>query len=174
VDRNAGGIYKRPYVFISSFIEYAEANDIEAIMIINSDIVLNGDVSQHFAQCEKGLVFANRCDHNGDFQNPTLYRYGFDVFFIHSRYYGIIPQSLFAMGQTWWDYWVPMRFIKTGLPIKLITDCLFLHARHAVQYNSAEWVKMTEHFQWIEKYMPKARPQDVNNKVFKEIMQKAG
>lgn len=174
VDRNASGIYKRPYVFISSFIEYAAANELEAVMIINSDIVINGDVSQHFAACENGLVFANRCDHNGDFQNPTRYKHGFDVFFIHSKYYGVLHQSLFAMGQTWWDYWVPYRFVKMGLRIHLITDCLFLHARHAVQYDATEWVRMTEHFQWIERYLPKGRPQDVNNRVFKEIMGKVG
>lgn len=172
VDKTAHRLYKRPYIFISTLIDYAEANDIEAIMIINSDIVLNGDVSEHFAQCETGLVFANRCDHNGDFMNPTRYRNGFDVFFIHSKYYGILPHSLFAMGQTWWDYWVPFRFIKMGLRIHLITDCLFLHARHGVQYDAAEWVRMTEHFQWIEGYMPKARPQEVNNRVFAEIMGK--
>jgi hypothetical protein len=171
-DRTAQGLYKRPYIFISSFIDHAIKEGFEAVMLINSDIVINGSVDQLFKDSEGGLVFANRYDHNGDFQNPTRYKNGFDVFIIHSKYYGVIPQSLFAMGQTWWDYWVPFRFIRSGVRIKLVTDCLFLHARHAVQYDSAEWIRMTEHFQWIEQHMLKMRPQDVNNRVFMEIMGK--
>ena len=103
-------------------------------------------------QSEKGLVFSNRYDHNGDNMNPTRYDFGFDAFIIHRKFFDVLPQSMFAMGQTWWDYWIPYRFIKAGIPIELIKEPIFLHHRHQNQYDQKEWERMTEHFVWIERY----------------------
>jgi len=69
--RTADGLFKRPYVPISAFIEYAKTNDIEQVMIINSDIVLKdekGNLDKYLDWCEHGLVVANREDHDGSFQ----------------------------------------------------------------------------------------------------------
>ncbi len=180
--RNGAALYKAPYILINAFIDTAKADGSDAAIIINSDIsiadpdkVLPGCI----ARSERGLVFANRHDHNGDGMNPTRYEHGFDAFIIHRSHFGLLPQSLFAMGQTWWDYWIPYRFIKSGVHVELIKEPIFLHHRHALQYDQQEWQRMTEHFVWMERYT--AQPyvsngrnaQRITNEVFRAIKQKA-
>ena len=171
------GLMKAPYVFVSAFIDYAKEHDLEHVVIINSDIVLkdpDGKMKEYLAASENGLVFANRHDHNGDFANPTRYEHGFDVFIIHRKFFDLIPCSMFCMGQTWWDYWIPYRFIRAGVPIQLVKEPIFLHQRHQVQYDQKEWERMTEHFIWMERYQsPRRGPQQVTNEVYQMIKRHA-
>jgi hypothetical protein len=166
------GLYKVPYVLISAFIDHAKSNRFESIMLINSDIILSGSVDKYFEQCKDGLVFANRTDFSDNYQQQKTYPNGFDVFFIHSEYYGLLPKTLFAMGQTWWDYWLPYRFIMSRVQLFLVKDPIFMHERHPVQYNAEEWQRMTRHFSWVENYLERGRPQDINNTVFRLIQAK--
>lgn len=175
--RSGKGIHKAPYALISSMIDYAEQCKYEHAFIVNSDITISDPGSKlagYFEASANGLVFANRYDHNGDLQNPTRYDYGFDAFIIHRNYFGILPQTLFAMGQTWWDYWIPYRFIKSGIPIQLVKEPIFMHHRHKVQYDQKEWERMTEHFVWVERYQSVRRgPQQTTNEVYRLIRQHA-
>lgn len=167
---------KAPYVLVSAFIDYARKHDLDHAIIINSDIVLKdpeGKMREHLAASENGLVFANRHDHNGDYANPTRYEHGFDVFIIHRKFFDLIPCSMFCMGQTWWDYWIPYRFIRSGVPIQLVKDPIFLHQRHPIQYDMGEWARMTEHFIWMEQYQGRKQPQQVTNEVYRLIKQHA-
>lgn len=166
--RTCGNLYKKPYVFINSFIELAEKRGYESVLIINSDIEIRGDVSHLFKQAETGMVIANRHDHNGDHQFPTRYEHGFDAFFIHAKFYNLFPNTCFVMGQTWWDYWLPYRFIQNRLPIFKPMQELFFHQRHPLQYDAAEWERMTKHFQFVEKYR-ECRPQHCTGEVFNTI-----
>ena len=177
--RTMEGTMKAPYVPINAFIDIAKAQGLPHIMLINSDIVLNDPdkvLRKYVEQSERGLIFANRHDHNGDFNDPTIYPHGFDVFIIHSKWYHLIPQSLFAMGQTWWDYWIPYRFIMSGAPIIKVKEPIFLHQRHQLQYHQTEWERMTAHFQWMEgrhgqRPLTGRNCQQVTNEVFKMIQQ---
>lgn len=145
-------LYKRSYAFISSFIDIAEERGYESILIINSDIQIRGNVETYFKECTGGLIIANRYDHNGDFQNGVRYDFGFDAFFIHSRFFKTLPKTLFVMGQTWWDYWLPYRFIVNKFPIFRVQEPIFFHQRHPIQYDVKEWERMTRHFQFVENY----------------------
>ncbi len=169
VTLTAKGLYKVPYIFISSFIDHARNNGFESIMLINSDIIVTGSVAEYFKQSKNGLVFCSRTDFNRDFQDQKLFPSGFDVFFIHSDYFDILPNSLFVMGQTCWDYWIPFRFIRENINIKLVQEPIFMHERHGAQYDGKEWEKMAKHFQWIESYLEKARPIDMTTTVYRMI-----
>jgi hypothetical protein len=170
--RTMQGIYKAPYIPISAFIDYAKEKQYEAILLINSDIVLKDEynhLKKYLDWSVNGLVIANREDHDGTFTNAVRYQFGFDAFIIHSRFYDSIPQTMFCMGQTWWDYWLPFRFINTGKSVVLVREPLFYHQSHAVQYNNAEWVKMTKHFQWIENRIESVRPQQLTGEIYRYI-----
>lgn len=175
--RTGHALYKAPYAMISAMLDYAAQEGQEQALLINSDIAITDSaniLSQYVEKSRGGLVFANRYDHNGDGQNPTRYDYGFDAFIVHSDHFSIFPQSLFAMGQTWWDYWIPYRFIQSKIPIELIKEPIFLHHRHPVQYDHSEWVRMTEHFMWMERWTnPRRQPQQVTNEVFQMIKRHA-
>lgn len=153
--RTMEGTLKAPYVPINAFIDIAKAKRYPCIMLINSDIVLRDPekvLDKYEKLSEQGLILANRHDHNGDFNDPTLYPHGFDVFIVNAKWYHLVPQTLFAMGQTWWDYWLPYRFIMQGVPLFGVKEPIFLHQRHPVQYRQQEWERMTAHFQWLENY----------------------
>ncbi len=170
-------LYKAPYAMISAMLDYAKAEGMEHAFMVNSDIAINdpaNTLAQYVEKSKEGLVFSNRYDHNGDNQNPTRYDFGFDAFIVHRDHFHVLPQSLFAMGQTWWDYWIPYRFIQSKVPIELVKEPIFLHHRHNVQYNTAEWVRMTEHFMWMERWTnPRRQPQQVTNEVFQMIKRHA-
>lgn len=180
--RTGQGLYKAPYALVNAFIDYARETRQDNAFIVNSDIAISdpeGLLSTYMERAETRLVFANRYDHNGDNQNPTIYEHGFDAFLIHRNYFDVLPQSVFAMGQTWWDYWIPYRFIQEKVPIELVKEPIFLHHRHAIQYHQKEWERMTEHFVWMEKYSKQPyvsngrNAQRVTNEVYRTIKQHA-
>lgn len=180
--RTGRGVFKTPYAMISSLVDYARDNGLESVLVINSDIEIQDPdevLAGYVERSQHGLVFANRYDHNGDGENPTLYPFGFDAFLLHKNHFDVLPQSLFAMGQTWWDYWIPYRFIRAGLPIMVVKEPVFLHHRHPVQYHQKEWERMTEHFVWMEQYskVPYVsngnNAQRITNEVYKLIRKHA-
>ena len=170
--RTMRGLFKAPYVPISAFIDYAKEHKLEQVMLINSDIFLVGKIEHYWQKASEGLVFSNRYDHD-NFENPKRYDLGFDVFIINQSFYHVITQSMFSMGQTWWDYWLPYRFIKENIPVYLVKEALFFHQLHPVQYSDAEWRYMTKHFQWMETFMQENLPQRVNNAVYTHIKKHA-
>jgi len=181
--RTMEGVFKAPYVPISAFIDYAKEHDLEQVMLINSDIVLRDEANEFdkYWNCAvNGLVISNREDHNGAFTNGSRYLLGFDVFIINSGHYHLIPQSMFCMGQTWWDYWIPYRFIKHGVSVFEAREPLFFHQVHDIQYDNSEWRRMTEYLRWMEQfnhslsfsrhYRPPS-PQQLTTQVYNTIRQ---
>jgi hypothetical protein len=170
--RTMEGLFKAPYVPISAFIDYAKEKALESVMLINSDIVIkdnSGNLTKYFDWSVNGLVIANREDHNGDFAPSVRYQLGFDAFIVHSKFYPVICQSMFSMGQTWWDYWLPYRFIKQGKDVVYVREAIFYHQRHAVQYDHNEWAFMTRYFQWVEGYRERITPQQATSEVYQFI-----
>lgn len=166
-------VMKAPYVLISAMMDHARSESMEHAVIINSDIQLTAPIDAYLEQSRQGLVFANRHDHNGDNLNPTRYDHGFDAFIIHRDHFHLIPRSMFCMGQTWWDYWIPYRFIRAGIPTFLVQEVLFLHHRHPVQYEGKEWERMTEHFVWIEGLRKGQSPSQLTADTFRTITKHA-
>lgn len=166
--RTMQGLFRAPYVPISAFIDYAKEYKLEQVMLINSDICLVGDMEHLWLKANDGLVFSNRYDHN-NYQDVKRYDFGFDVFIINQSFYHIITQSMFSMGQAWWDFWLPFLFTKHKIHIYLVKDALFYHQLHPIQYSQDEWQFMANHFQWIEKYMPNKRSQVITSAVYAHI-----
>ena len=164
--------YRRPFVYIDDFIATAIDHGQEVAILVNSDIELrdpDGVLSTYIDKAAAGaLVIANREDHNGD-GIGTRYEYGFDVFIAPVAFLASLPRSLFVMGQTWWDYWLPWRAIKQGVPLALVKEPIFWHHRHPQQHDTKEWERMTEHFTWIEQAMNGQKPYVVTGKVYNEI-----
>jgi len=176
--RASSCLFKAPYAPISAMIDLAIERGAETCILVNSDIEIRDPgsaLSTYIEMAKDGLVIANRHDHNGDGMNPTRYEHGFDVFIINRRFFGLIPQTLFVMGRTCWDYWLPWRFIKAGVPVGVVSEPIFLHHRHPVQYDQKEWERMTEHFVWVERYPMRGRTmsgrvaQQITNDVYQQI-----
>jgi hypothetical protein len=152
--RSAAKVYGRPFVFIDDvFADFLNSAQ-EVCIITNSDIELRDPANvldKYIEQAKTGIVIANRQDHNGDY-NAHQYPHGFDVFIVNRAFIESLPPSMFCLGQTWWDYWLPYRAIKQGLPLTIVKEPIFWHHRHAQQHDGKQWERMTEHFKFMEGY----------------------
>lgn len=170
--RSAKALYGKPYVFIEDIFAHFLASDADRCIITNSDIELRDDGGALEAYlAHDGIVIANRQDHNGDYRGQT-YLHGFDLFILTRQFVQSLPPSLFCIGQTWWDYWLPYRAIKQGIPIRIIKEPILWHHRHEQQHNGAQWARMTEHFCWVEGYKAKS-PSNVTAEVYQLIRRHA-
>ena len=173
--RSAATLYGKPYVFIYDVLAHFLAGDEDLCIVTNSDIELRdpeGLLMRYAEQARTGIVIANRHDHNGDYQGQ-VYPHGFDVFILNRAFVESLPPSLFCLGQTWWDYWLPYRAIRQGLPLTIVREPLFWHHRHVQQHNGKQWERMTEHFTWIENYPKRKSASQVTAEVYQLIRRHA-
>jgi hypothetical protein len=172
---SASALYGKPYVFIDDVFADFLASGQEVCVITNSDIELRdpgGILDRYIQQAKTSVVLSNRQDHNGDYI-PHLYPHGFDVFILNRAFVESLPPTLFCLGQTWWDYWLPYRAIKQGVPLTLIKEPIFWHHRHTQQHNGKQWERMTEHFTWIEEYRKNKSASQVTSEVYQLIRRHA-
>ena len=163
-------LFKAPYVSINAMIDYAKEHNLEAVMLINSDIIFGGSVDRLkylFSNCHKAIVIMKRLDFDTDMSQAKRYDGGMDAFIVHSTFYDIYPQSIYCMGQTWWDYWMQYIPYMAGKFVYHELSPMIYHKVHPVQYNQAEWERMTRYFQWENNY-------DLGERNKQTSVQKAG
>jgi hypothetical protein len=163
--RDSSMIYGKPYAFLDDVINACTA---DVAIITNSDIELLGDLSPYLAAAEDRVTIANRMDHNGSPAQGAVYVHGFDLFIVHRRFFDRIPISLFVLGQTWWDYFLPYILQISGVPVKIAPHGLIGHHRHAQQYDTASWIRMTDHFKFLTGQRA-ASPQALTNLIHRHI-----
>ena len=145
-------IFGKPCISINAMVDHFNSNNTgDILMLINSDITLNAtlvylDKIKNIS--DSCITIAHRINHAVDFVNKKKYVYGFDVFFIDKKYVNIFPPSIYSMGQTWWDYWIPYVAIKNKIPTFILSEDFAFHKEHDMQYSEKDWIKMTEYFKW--------------------------
>jgi hypothetical protein len=147
-------VFKAPYVYITDMIDYARKNDYDSVMLINSDIELRDQrkvLGGYLDACERGLVIASRYNYKEGYIKAIREPYGIDVFIVHKNFYYLFYEAPFVMGQCWWDYWLPYRFGSNGHSIFNVSESIFYHKEHHVQYSEREWMRMFEVFNEYEK-----------------------
>jgi hypothetical protein len=168
---DARHLYGKPYIFIDDLLDLARRDEVDVAIITNSDIELVGDLSQQIAESEGAMWMGNRTDHDGDIAKGITYPHGFDIFIIHRDHFKHITPSLFVLGQTWWDYFVPWCMAKAKVPIRRIPNGTIAHRRHPIQYSTADWERMTDHFKFIAnaKVFQRLTPSALTHNVFRTI-----
>lgn len=163
----------KPCIIINEMIDhFRENNTGDILMLINSDIILKTTQELIFkikSISEICIPISHRINYKEDFSAGNKYAFGFDVFFIHKKYVNIFPPSLYSMGQTWWDYWLPYTALKNKIPVFIIQDWFAFHKEHPVQYNEKDWIKMTEYFKW-ENNITQGSYQQINDDTRNEII----
>lgn len=143
-------IVRKPMVSINTMIDAAISKD-EDLMLINSDIILR-DVPKFK---KDGITLFVRHDYDGEFENPRIFPHGYDVFFIPKQFLKIFPPSIYAMGVSHWDHWLPLRAIQNNIPLYCPAGIYAFHKWHETQYHFTEWDKIGKYFQldfsWDEK-----------------------
>lgn len=135
-------LVKKPMVSINAMIDFAIEKD-EDLCLINSDIILR-DIP-HLNM--DGITLLVRHDYIEDMDKATVFPHGFDCFFIPKKFLKIFPPSIYAMGVSHWDHWIPLRAIQYKVPLYSHNGYIF-HKWHETQYHLSEWEKIAEYFKW--------------------------
>lgn len=144
-------LFKAPYVSINAMIDFSRSMNFGSVMLINSDITIEKNIERLqylYENSHKAMITLNRMDYKENIEQGVRYEGGMDAFIIPKSIYHIYPQSIYCMGQTWWDYWIQFTPIMSGFKVYRDPNPIIYHKEHAIQYNSAEWNRMTRYFQW--------------------------
>lgn len=170
-------LFKRPYVLISSIIDYIKDSGEEYSLIINSDIIIEDRLS--FTEeikriSSEGIIVMNRHDFNDNTDNSKVYELGFDGFFINKKWLSIFPQSILCLGQCHWDFWLPYICVLSKVTIFRLNEPYLFHKSHPVQYSVENWKNTSDIFQAelgpIDRNIKKLKsPEMVADYVYKQI-----
>lgn len=166
-------IFGKPCILISDMIHHFKNSRSGTIMmLINSDISINASeelLDRIKSMSKLCMPMAHRDDYKNYISQTKKYSFGFDVFFINREYASVFPPSMYSMGQTWWDYWVPYMALKNKIQTILINDSFAFHKEHAIQYQEDDWRRMTEYFKW-ENNIKGDNHQEINDNTRNQII----
>lgn len=133
----------RPHVSINSMIDIArnQGND---LLLINSDVELTGLPELR----SDGITIFSRYDweqlHTK--ANAKMFPHGFDVFYIPRRFLTIFPPSVYGLGVSHFDHWLPYHAILKGIPLYSPIKPYAYHLTHPTQYDTEQWLRYGEYF----------------------------
>lgn len=143
--------FLKPVVQISAMLDFAKTLDEDYFLFTNSDVEIeieNGIKDKIKKVMDNKIVICNRNDYGEDKAIAHQYYKGIDLFFIHKRFLNIYPQSMYACGQCFWDYWIPFTAMKSGIDIALIKNKIAFHKIHELQYSHENWFRIGRFFRW--------------------------
>jgi len=140
--RDARSEYGKPLVYIDDILKACSQEPDSICGIINSDITLEGITADKIIEATKGaLVFGSRMDikEHADMSGATVFKEGFDYFFIDSSLTSVFPSTHYCLGMPWWDYFLPLYAFFSGITIKKINYPIGKHIRHQYYYDHDRW-----------------------------------
>lgn len=149
-------IFGRPYVSITAMIDWAKTQESDLFCLINSDIELANDpklVDRIIKRATSSVIVSNRFDYTKSKKKLTQYLAGIDVFFLNKEQLSVYPQSLFCMGQCFWDYFIPFVALRNDYEVVMLQNQFALHKLHPAQYSHENWEKTANIFA-IENNLP--------------------
>lgn len=130
-----GKEFGKDYIRLSAFIDWIkEKGD---ALIINSDIEIYGQLIKK----ETSLSIYSRNDYDSSISNATLFRSGFDAFFVTKDFAHKVPETNLVMGQCHWDYFLPIIAIRKGVELFSPRHSPIYHKKHNIQYNREKWLQ---------------------------------
>jgi len=116
--------------------------------IVNADCELiryPGLALKLAASLGNGVLYAERV-YVGEGHLPTVGECcGFDAFFFDVGVLSAINDRHFRLGETWWDYWLPLQLAANGAMLGNIGAPLILHRRHQARWSEEQWTRNGRH-----------------------------
>jgi hypothetical protein len=129
---------------MNAILESIDKSDIAAI--VNSDISLNEsmiiDVDSRFLK--NGIVIGTRYEIDNGKIYPFIY--GYDIFIFNPKNIDLILNDNYVIGMPWWDYWVPLAFIKKGMNVYHMKNQVIYHKTHETNYDMDIWLEFGKCF----------------------------
>lgn len=152
-DRTMEHYFGKPYVSISAIFDWCKTQDHDNFCLINSDIELKTDSSTieriKTNINEDKIVLANRVNYDSDYSAGHRYLDGIDVFFLNKNTIVVFPQTLFCLGQCFFDYYIPYYASLKGYELIFLKQNIAFHKNHNAQYKPDDWIKTGQHFMWL-------------------------
>jgi len=136
----------RPLPYIHDLVQAAAVQaERQYCGVINSDIYLR-DFDRHWPSIEPlltgGLVVMRRMEMSWPSQTAKgIYPFGFDVFLMDRRMGAVIPESPFAVGIPWWDFWLPLMGFLKGFNVHLVQTPIAYHLEHPAKWDQAQFIE---------------------------------
>ncbi len=164
-------LFGKPYVIASALIDYLRDKNEEYSLIINSDIIIQGDTEPIKKLSKEGVVIMNRMDFNLTIDEPgvKVFPDGFDGFFINRKFLDIWPQTILCLGQCFWDYWIPYNVVTNGVKLFRYDVPYLYHKKHNTQYSSEQWERTAEIFKAEMNLKAFTKAGQLSDYVFKRI-----
>jgi hypothetical protein len=168
VRATASGRFDKQYVGLDAIIDSFIASGLERCGIINGDIEIL-DPTGLLDIPRDGLVCLRRHDHDGDKSRAQVFASGFDMFILTREHALSVPRSMFVIGQTFWDYWLPWSAHRDGHKLTTIDAPLLFHRKHPLNYAHQDWLRTVHHFCWLTHKANMSMPQRVSGEIHTAI-----
>jgi hypothetical protein len=162
-------LFGKPYIVASALIDYLKTQNDEYNLLINSDIIINGDTEKIKLLSKEQILIMNRGDFETDMSKSKVYELGFDGFFINRKFLDVFPQTILCLGQCFWDYWIPYSAIQAKVKVLTYREPYLFHKMHNAQYSADQWRKTGEIFRAEMGLMNFSKVGQMSDYVFKRI-----
>lgn len=148
--RTTEPIIKRPLVFIHDALTEGLSTECRRLSLCNADVLFEPaiPITQAIAD-DIALAYSNRFDvpDERDLNRGKMF-YGIDYANMSKAFVESIPESPFAFGLPWWDYWIPMLCLAKSAPVRLISGGapLLRHKIHGDRWDHASFVFLSRYF----------------------------
>lgn len=143
-NNNVFNYNNKKLIKMNAILESIDKSDIAAI--VNSDISLNEsmiiDVDSRFLK--NGIVIGTRYEIDNGKIYPFIY--GYDIFIFNPKNIDLILNDNYVIGMPWWDYWVPIAFIKKGMNVYHMKNEVIYHKTHETNYDMNIWLEFGKCF----------------------------
>jgi hypothetical protein len=139
----------KPLVSINAIIDIARLQW-QDLLLINSDIELT-----ELPELKKdGITIFSRYNYkDGETKdNAVMFPHGFDVFHIPLQFLKIFPPSIYGLGASHFDHWIPFHAMLKNIPIYYPEGKFAYHKEHPTQYGIRQWEYIGEYFKWEFKF----------------------
>lgn len=156
----------RPLVSINAMIDLAIEQG-EDLLLINSDIIIN-----HLPKFSRdGITILTRCDYSegAAIEQGRLYEHGFDAFFFPNAFLGLFPPTIYCLGNCFFDYSIPFRYLSKGIPVYWPQGKSIFHKMHPFAWNYDEWMAMGLFFKWEFKLDAHLSPEVIAGNILRDI-----
>jgi len=134
--------YDRFYVRLSKLAEaMGSATDCRHVAFCNSDISLAKaeELERVLDSDGADLIFSSRTDTDEHGAPLSVYTDGWDFFAFRPGHARVISRDDLYIGLPWWDFFVPLAFLKEGLVANRLDGSHVHHIKHAQNWDKTEF-----------------------------------
>lgn len=160
------------YVCVNALIDLIRERQYECGIIINSDIEVSDWDDKLTSKLNTGMVYLHRWDFDlDDKSDAKFYSMGIDCFIISHKWAERIPQTIYTLGQTYFDLFLPWAYNQAGVQIYSDRMKPYLHHRnHKAQYSNEDWQRFG-YFTGMMIKKPTWNPADVSRFFYQYLKQ---